>query len=194
MHIGHASAAPLTARARGLAADDPPAAPVGDPRQLLDVDIDQLTRPGVDPPGERALPAWYRWGLGANSLIALGFGVALFLAPGAAGSVWPWALTPLTARAIAAWLVGLGLVLAQAGWENAWERIRVATGSYAVLGVLQFAALARYPHAKGIDWGAARIWLYVALVANVVGMGAYGWVASRSERRVEPSLHLEGPG
>ena len=39
----------------------------------------------------------------------VGLGIALFAAPDAVARIWPWPLTPLTARAIEAWLVGLFL-------------------------------------------------------------------------------------
>jgi hypothetical protein len=142
----------------------------------------QLKEPGTDPPRERVLPRWYRAALGAHALVVVVVGVALFVSPSGAGGQWPWALTPLTARAIAAWLIGLGLVLAEAVYENAWERIRVATGSYVVLAALQFVVLARYPHGKGLDWGAAGSWIYLAFLATVLGIGAYGWAASRGAR------------
>jgi hypothetical protein len=91
--------------------------------------------------------------------------------------VWPWSLTPLTARAMAAWLLGLGVVLAQAVFENAWERIQLAAGSYVILGVLQLVAIARYSDA--LDWDAAAAWVYVGFLATVVAVGWLGWAGSR---------------
>lgn len=129
---------------------------------------------------EHLLPPWFRAVVGIHAAVALGVGGYLFVAaPAGDSAVWPWTLTPLTARAIAAWVIGLGLVLASAAWENAWERIRNALIAYLALGVLEFVALLRYPHAPGLDWGAPKTVVYVALLATVVLVGAYGWIASR---------------
>jgi hypothetical protein len=149
------------------------------PFGILAAVITQARSKGVDPPKSVPVPRWYRGGLIVHSAVVLGFGVGLFAVPEAASKLWPWALTPLTARAIAAWLTGLGLVLGQAAWEGTADRIQVATGAYVVLGVLQLVSLARYPHAAGIDWGSPRPWLYLAFLVTVVFMGAAGWVLAR---------------
>src|SRR6202035_1490257 len=68
---------------------------------------------GPDPPRVRPFSISYRVAIGASSMISTGVGVALYVAPHAAAhDVWPWPLTPLTARAVAAWLVGAGIILA----------------------------------------------------------------------------------
>ena len=43
--------------------------------------------------------------LAAEGVVMLAAGAALFADPGVARTVWPWPLTPLVARAVAAWLV-----------------------------------------------------------------------------------------
>jgi hypothetical protein len=101
----------------------------------------QLRARGTDPPRAAPLPDWYRSLLVLQSLVTLTVGVMLFAAPAWAAGWWPWALTPLTARAMASWLLGLGVVLATAFFENDWARIRAATAAYAVLGILQLVAL-----------------------------------------------------
>jgi uncharacterized membrane protein len=137
----------------------------------------QLRRPGRDPPRRFPLPVWYRAMLAVQGAFFLVVGVALFVAPDATKGIWPWPLTPLTARAVAAWVVALGLVVGQAAWENAWERIDIATIAYAVLGTLQGIALARYP--SDVQWGRPAAWIYVAIVASMFGLGVYGWTAGR---------------
>lgn len=150
--------------------------------------ISQLRSPGVDPPREHLLPAWFRAIVAIQGAIVLGVGLWLFVAaPNGDTAIWPWTLTPLTARAIAAWMIGLGLVLALAVYENAWERIRNALGAYVVLGVLELVALARYPHVKGLDWGAPKSWIYVGFLAAVILIGAYGWAAAQRVLRSSPA-------
>lgn len=138
----------------------------------------QVRTPGTDPPRQYTLPAWYRALLAVHASVTVLVGIWLFVAaPAGNTAAWPWTLTPLTARAVAAWLIGLGLVLADAVVESAWERIRSALAAYVALGVLEFAALARYPHAPGLDWGAPKTWVYIAFLATVLFIGAYGWKA-----------------
>ena len=120
----------------------------------------------------------------------LGYGVALFAFPKAAATWWPWPLTPLTARAIAAWLLGLGIVLAQANVENDWRRIRAATLPYAGLAVLEAIALLRFRHT--LDWGAAGPWLMVLFLATVLFLGLVGWAASTRSTEV-PAAYPASP-
>ncbi len=63
-------------------------------------------------PAERidrvALPAVLRVTLLVQGAVMFAVGAALFLAPGTAEALWPWMLTPLTARMVAAWLLAFG--------------------------------------------------------------------------------------
>ena len=140
----------------------------------------QLSVPGEDQTRVRILPIWLRGMLGIHSIILLGVGVPLFLAPQIAGVVWPWKLTPLTARAVAAWLIGLGVGAGQAVYENDFARLRVAMISYTLFGLLEFLALLRYW--INVDWTAVQSWLYVAFLASVVLVGASGWRAPVGKR------------
>jgi hypothetical protein len=106
--------------------------------------------------------------------LVLAVGAVLFAAPAHTAGLWPWPLTPLTAQAVAAWLLGLGVVLAGVLYENDWLRIRPATAAYMTLGLLQFVALARYHHA--LRWSRPAAWIYVAILATVLGAGVYGWL------------------
>ena len=113
-------------------------------------------------PGSRLL-------LGAQGAALLLLGAALFLAPQRAAPLWPWSLTALTARAIGAWLAGLGVAAAQATWENDWTRVRVVMFSEALFGLLQVVALVRYPDV--VAWGGTGTWLYLALLIGTLAIG-----------------------
>jgi hypothetical protein len=107
-------------------------------------------------------------------------------------SLWPWMLTPLTARTVGAWLLSLGLAAAHADAENDWARVTVATHVYVLLGILEFVALMRYP--SSVDWARPATAIYVLFLASVLVVGIYGWVTTRriahrstaglSERRI----------
>jgi len=153
------------------------------PPLMLGLLVYQLRAPGRDPPRQAPLAPWLRGALGFQAALLLLFGAALFLAPQAAAPLWPWMLTPLTGRAVGAWLLGLGVAAAQMGWENDWLRGRVAMAAYALLGGLELLALARY--AGALDWSEPRAWVYLLFLLSVLAVGGYGWRAAASVARAE---------
>ncbi|MGZ5379761.1 MAG: hypothetical protein ACXWD8_17720 [Mycobacterium sp.] len=138
----------------------------------------QSQMPGKDPVRIALLPRWYRTLLGVQAAGLIAVGVALFIVPQAVNDIWPWPLTPLTARAMSAWIVGLGVIQAHAALENAWERIDVAVTSYVVLGLLQLVALALY--SDEVRWDTAAIWVYLLVLITVLIMGAVGVARRRT--------------
>lgn len=152
-----------------------------DPPLLSVALVLQVRAAGSDPSRSAPVDAWYRVALAIQAVVALGAGVILFAFPMQAARWWPWPLTPLTARAMASWLLGLGALQVTCFLENDWVRIRLAAISYTLLGVLQLAALARY--SATFRWGGAG-GFYIAFVASILLLGLYGWgrAASRSQR------------
>ena len=110
-------------------------------------------------------------------------GVGLFVDPQAAGRLWPWTLTPLTARAVAAWLIALGVAAVHASWERDWGALWPVAVTYTTFGVLQLLALARWGDA--VDWGDVAAWIYVGAVLTILALGVLG--LARSPRRTTPS-------
>jgi len=133
----------------------------------------QVRIPGLDPPRQHRLPTWFRALLVVHALLLLPVGVTLLAAPSLSPHLWPWALTPLTARAVGAWLVGIGIAAVQSVGENDWRRIQPATMSYATFGVLELIALARYP--ANVNWGSIAAWVFLFFVVTALGAGLYGW-------------------
>lgn len=148
----------------------------------------QLLQPGGDPPRERPLAAWVRGLLLLQAVVFVPLGVALFAAPSWADGAWPWTLTPLTARAVAAWVLAIGVGAAHALSENDWTRLRGAAVSFLLYGAFQFVALARYTGT--IDWSDWRTWAYVAGLATIALVGLDGVraiVPSPARRRYRPA-------
>jgi len=131
-------------------------------------------RGGGDPPRERPLQAVVIAVLAVQGTVMLGLGAALFIAPTHTASIWPWTLTPLTARAIAAWLLGVGVGLIHAAFERDFDRVAPGATAYLALGVLQLVALARYSH--DVDWGRPAAWVYLAFLLSILLVGAVGQV------------------
>lgn len=132
----------------------------------------QRRLPGGDPPRTRPLPAWFRALLGVQASVMLLVGVALYFSPAGIIPVWPWTLTPLTAGAIGAWTIGIGITTAQTMWENDWRRINGSILALALLGVLQLIALVRYT--GQMDWNRPGAWLYLVFILSVLFVGSVG--------------------
>lgn len=146
--------------------------------------ITQSRAPGHDPERAAPLPAIFRTMLVLHALVMLPLGAYLFLSPEQAISLWPWPLTPLTGRAVGAWVFSIGVTAAHAAIENDFERIRVASFGYVGLGVLQLLALVRYLSVP--DWSGLDAWLYVAVLLSmvVVGIALLKRTSPRKEREV----------
>jgi hypothetical protein len=154
--------------------------------------IRQLRVASIDPPIIAALPAWYRAGLVAQGAVMLIVGVVMILTPATMIPLWPWPLTPLTCQAVGAWGVGLGIAATHAALENDWFRLRPFVMSHPLFAVLQFVNLLRYPQA--LSWQQASAWLYLALIASILFLGAYGlWMNRRVNRDLGPDYARTSP-
>lgn len=140
--------------------------------------IVQRKETGADPPSSRPLPRWIRAVLGLHAALLLPLGAFLFAAPESASSLWPWPLTPLTGRAVGAWVFSIGLAAAHCLWENDPRRVRAAAGSYIALGILQGAALARYTDT--VTWAEPQAWIYVGFLLSMVLLGVTAAARSAS--------------
>jgi hypothetical protein len=147
----------------------------------------QERAPGRDPVPGHPVPVVLRTALAVESAVLLGVGVALAAAPSTATTLWPWPLTPLTARVVAAWLIAFGVATALAAAAGDLARLRTSTIAYTVFGLFTLGALARYPGT--VDWGGVPAWVFLAMTLAVVATGAAGWrAAPRPERSsVAPS-------
>jgi hypothetical protein len=120
----------------------------------------------------RPLPVGLQLCLVVLAVVLLGAGIALLLSPTWAAGAWSWPLTPLTARAVGAWLVGLGWAAAHARLVDDAERVRPVGLTAIAFVLLESVALARYGDA--LDWSG---WQAAAYAAGLVWIGAVGvWI------------------
>jgi hypothetical protein len=131
----------------------------------------QMRAPGGDPEEGAMLPRWVRALVGVNAATWLVVGLALLLIPDRLFALWPWALTALTARAIAVGWISAAFALAQFFRDNSWGAGRVGGMAYLLLGSLQLIALLRY--AGQVEWGRPGAWLYLLFMLVVVASGLY---------------------
>jgi hypothetical protein len=141
----------------------------------------QFTAPGGDPPRIALLPVWLRLGFALYAVVITAIGLSLYLLPQQVAGAWPWTLTPLTARAMAAWLIPLGVIAGQVAWENDFGRVRAVMVGAVVFAVLHLLAVGRY--AATVEWSSLAAWLYLLVLVATLLVGVYGWFAGRQVSR-----------
>lgn len=147
------------------------------PPLLLLTMLLQRRLPGSDPERTGKFPAWFRGLLALHGTAGTFVAFALFFFPQAVTPFWPWALTPLTARAIAAWLISFGALDLYTCLENDWRRAEVTSVSFIVSAVFGGIALARYAgEASLVGVGGIGYILYLAFM---LGFGIWGWRNAR---------------
>jgi len=132
----------------------------------------QLRTPGVEPPRSAPIPRPLLGLIAAQACVMVALGTALVIAPADAASLWPWTVTPLTGRAIGTFVLSQGVLSIVVFRERDWSRVRPGMLQMLVVGGLQLVALARF--SDTLDWDAAGAWVYLAFVASVFALGAYG--------------------
>ena len=80
--------------------------------------IIQSRLPGAHARGRNPLPTWMRGGFALLSAFAILCGLGLVLTPDAMSAFWPWAVTPLAARAVSSWLTAFGVACLTLTLEN----------------------------------------------------------------------------
>ncbi len=147
-------------------------------------------------PGPRStlhpLPTGLRLLLVVLAVVLIAGGVVLLLAPGWAADGWPWPLTDLTARAVGAWLVGLGWAAAHARMIDDVDRVQPLGLTGIAFVVLETVALLRYGDA--LDWAGGP---GVGFVLGLVAIGVTGtWILAlgRRGRRTAGGVGTPGAG
>jgi hypothetical protein len=133
----------------------------------------QERAPGTDPARRFPVPVVLRAALAVESVLLLAVGAAISVTPSTATTLWPWTLTPLTARVVGAWLVAFGVATALAALAGDLERLRTATIAYTLFGALELLVVLL--HREHVAWDRPVAWCYVAVTVAVVLTGAAGW-------------------
>ncbi|GAB3023662.1 hypothetical protein GCM10011376_35020 [Nocardioides flavus (ex Wang et al. 2016)] len=116
----------------------------------------------------RRLPAALRGLLAGLAAVLLMSGLALLVVPTSAAAGWSWPLTPLTARAVGAWLVGLGWAAGHACTIDDAGDVRPLGATGCAFVVLQAVALGRYGDALDrSSWQAVAYAVVLAWIAVV---------------------------
>jgi hypothetical protein len=129
----------------------------------------QLRTPGHDLPPTAPLERWKLASMAGISAVMFAAGALLLVAPDDTKGIWPWALTPLTARAVGAWLIGLAIASAHAAREADAVRMQPLAWGSIVFVALQAIALIRY--GDEMDWSSVGAVVYVAVLAAIGATG-----------------------
>ncbi len=137
---------------------------------LLGLLVWQMHAPGIDPPRSQPMPGLMRLIQGLLGVFLMLLGMIMLISPVALIPMWPWALTALTARAVGAWMLGLGVAAGHCAFEGDLRRGRTVFISIIVFCMLQLIALARY--ASEFAWAStqANIYLAILLVIGLIGI------------------------
>jgi hypothetical protein len=127
--------------------------------------------------------------VGLVGLLALGWGIVMFLAPAAVIGIWPWTLTPLTCRVIGAIFclgsAGIGVVV-----DPRWSAVRLMLQVETLMVALMLVAAVRAR--SELDTGRPLTWLMaVGFVAVLAGSGSLWYAMEVRPRRLSPTG--EGP-
>jgi hypothetical protein len=142
--------------------------------------------PGTLEERDAMLPGWTRVVM-ATAGIAMGAIAAwMYVAPASAASVWPWPLTPLTARAVAAFVALPAVAWIAMAVDGRWSAARVMLTTIALgLVLLLFAVVRAWDEFDPTNP------LRLVYVGGLVGtLGAIGvlslWMRQRSRASAEP--------
>jgi hypothetical protein len=129
-----------------------------------------------DPPFPRAVIA----ALITSGVVMLAIAAWLFLFPSSAIGVWPWSLTPLTARTVAAFVALPGVAWLAIAADGRWSATKAVVETLALGLVLLLIAVARAW--REFDTGRPMTWAYVGGLAGTLAALViwFGWMERRS--------------
>src|SRR5688572_4740701 len=142
----------------------------------------RVTDLGTPDAGDLVIPPLIRWIMAFAGVFQLAVGLAMFFFPGLFLSIWPWSLTPLTARVIGGWftLPGVGGLMIAA--EKRWSAVRITLqGTLIYVGLLLLGVLRAW---ADFDPAKPLTWVYLGmLMISFVGIGIlYLWMENRKQR------------
>ena len=122
-------------------------------------------------PYNDAIPFWLnRLLIIFGSLLTLIAAVTFFF-PGFLIPVFPWQLTPLTARSLSGWLIAVGTLMLWMSRENDRTRVRLATPMLILILPALLMQMGRF--AEQVNWGSLVLWIGLLLFAGVGFCGFY---------------------
>jgi hypothetical protein len=116
-------------------------------------------------------PPWLqRLFISIGSFLTIG-AILVFVFPGLLIPVFPWQLTPLTARSLSGWLIAVGTLMLSMSRENDQTRARLAAPMLIL--ILPALVLQMVRYADQVNWGNPVLWIGLILFAVIGFCGLY---------------------
>jgi hypothetical protein len=126
---------------------------------------------------EGELPPLSRWTFAVLGAILTVAAVLLLIVPELMLVAWPWTLTPLTARVMAAMYILPGLVGLSIAYDSRWSSARYLLQAQAFAILLMLIAV--YVARADFDWTAPVSWLFSGGLSLILLLIAYTYLARR---------------
>ncbi|WP_404789141.1 hypothetical protein [Altericista sp. CCNU0014] len=92
-----------------------------------------------------------------NGLVLVSLALLIYLFPILLIAIAPWTFTPLTARTLCGWLIGVSLLEVWIAWEGDWQRVKIGT---AMLVILPFALIFQLVRFRSeVQWNNMPLWM-----------------------------------
>ena len=117
------------------------------------------------------IPSWLnRLLIVIGSVLTL-IAVLTFIFPNWLIPIFPWQLTPLTARSLSGWLIAVGTIMLSMSRENDRTRARLATPMFILILPALLMQMSRF--ADQVNWSSLVLWIGLLLFAIVGFCGLY---------------------
>jgi hypothetical protein len=144
----------------------------------------QATDPGTPEPGDPQVPPAARLAARVFAAGALGSGLLFFVVPQVAIDIWPWTLTPLTARVLASFTVQVGVGALMLSRDARWSAWKLLVQTFFVAcGLLLVAAARAFGELDDRD---PVVWLYLGGLAGTAAALALLYRRMEGRRAVLP--------
>jgi hypothetical protein len=131
---------------------------------------------GTNAERERELPPASRWAFGALGAILTIASLLLFLFPEPMLATWPWTLTPLTARVMAAMFILPGLADLSLAYDGSWSGARYILQAQAFTIILMLIAV--YVARADFDWDRPASWLFTGAMSLILLLIAFVYISA----------------
>lgn len=96
----------------------------------------RVTDPGTPEPDDLVVPTYAKWIFRLFGVIGIGMAIFMFLFPAPMNTIWPWTLSPLTARILGGWFALLGVGGFYVSQDLRWSSWQVPIQSITLWGIL----------------------------------------------------------
>ena len=145
--------------------------------------LNRSADPETPEEGDVTVPRIARWSLLGLGVVLLAFALGGFVLPSWLIGLWPWTLSPLTARIISGWLGLLGVGGIVISTDTRWSAWKVGLQSIGIWHLL--VVVAAFIRAADFPNGLAN-WYLVSVLVALAGIVALYLMMER-QRRARPS-------